>query len=227
LLPLWLVVSVLVLLDLGMPIFFWQQRIGINGHPFLVYKFRTMRAPFDGRGERIPEERRTSIIGHFLRETRLDELPQLLNVLVGDMDLIGPRPLLPRDQPENPTTRLLVRPGITGWAQINGGTLLTPAEKDELDEWYIRNASLWLDVRITLMTLFVLSGRRRQSGYAQRPGHAGLSANGVVHDDSTVNVPLMSFGPHMTNGNGMATGPAQSGPMHAIANSKISRRKAH
>ena len=163
LLPLWIVVSAFVLFDLGMPIFFWQQRVGLNGNPFLLYKFRTMRPPFDWRGQPIPEERRTSLIGRILRETRLDELPQLLNVLVGDMDLIGPRPLLPRDQPANPTIRLMVRPGITGWAQINGGTLLTPEEKDQLDEWYIRNASLWLDLRIIFITLFVLSGPRRQS----------------------------------------------------------------
>jgi len=162
LLPLWLMTTALVLIDVGMPVLFWQQRIGLHGRPFLLYKFRTMRLPFDWRGLPIAEERRTSWIGYFLRETRLDELPQLLNVLVGDMDLIGPRPLLPRDQPANPTTRLMVRPGITGWAQINGATLLSPDEKDKLDEWYILNASLWLDLRIICMTLPVMVGPRRQ-----------------------------------------------------------------
>lgn len=163
LLPLWLTTALLVFIDVGMPVLFWQQRIGLHGRPFLLYKFRTMRPPFDWRGLPIAEDRRTSWIGYLLRETRLDELPQLLNVLVGNMELIGPRPLLPRDQPANPTTRLMVRPGITGWAQINGGTLLNPEEKDKLDEWYILNASLWLDFRIVAMTFRVMSRPRRQS----------------------------------------------------------------
>jgi lipopolysaccharide/colanic/teichoic acid biosynthesis glycosyltransferase len=163
LLPLWLTTCVLVFIDVGVPVFFWQQRIGLHGRPFLLYKFRTMRPPFDWRGFPIAEDQRTSWIGYLLRETRLDELPQLLNVLVGNMDLIGPRPLLPRDQPANPTTRLMVRPGITGWAQVNGGTLLNPEEKDKLDEWYILNASPWLDFRIVAMTFRIMSGPRRQS----------------------------------------------------------------
>jgi lipopolysaccharide/colanic/teichoic acid biosynthesis glycosyltransferase len=113
----------------------------------------------------VPENQRLSWIGQLLRETSLDELPQLLNVLAGDMSLIGPRPLLPEDQPSNPTVRLLVRPGITGWAQVNGAKLLTPEEKDELDEWYIRNASLWLDLRILVLTVeFALRGPRRPEG---------------------------------------------------------------
>jgi len=91
----------------------------------------------------------------------MDELPQLLNVLVGDMSLIGPRPLLPQDQPADPTIRLLVRPGITGWAQVNGGNQITNDEKGDLDEWYIRNASPWLDLRILLLTCrYILVGNR-------------------------------------------------------------------
>jgi lipopolysaccharide/colanic/teichoic acid biosynthesis glycosyltransferase len=97
-----------------------------------------------------------------LRATRFDELPQLLNVLVGDMSLIGPRPLLPHDQPPNPVLRLMVRPGITGWAQVNGGNLLTAEEKNKLDEWYIRNASFLVDMRIFLMTLrTIMLGEKR------------------------------------------------------------------
>ena len=88
-----------------------------------------------------------------MRATRIDELPQLLNVLFGDMSLIGPRPLLPEDQPENATIRLLVRPGISGWAQVNGAKLVSKEDKEKLDEWYVRNASPWLDLKIIIMTL--------------------------------------------------------------------------
>ncbi len=95
-----------------------------------------------------------------IRATRLDEIPQLLNVLVWEMSLIGPRPLLPQDQPTDPRNRLLMRPGITGWAQLNGGTIVAPKEKDALDVWYIRHASLWLDLTIAANTLlFALTGK--------------------------------------------------------------------
>jgi lipopolysaccharide/colanic/teichoic acid biosynthesis glycosyltransferase len=128
----------------------------------VIFKLRTLRPPFDQLGRPIPEGERLSWVGTLLRRTRLDELPQLFNVLVGDMSLIGPRPLLPRDQPANPNVRLMIRPGITGWVQVNGGTLLTPNEKDALDEWYVRNASFWLDLRIILRTLRVMTcGQRR------------------------------------------------------------------
>ena len=118
---------------------------------------------------KVPEEQRLSAIGRLLRRTRLDELPQLLNVLVGDMSLIGPRPLLPQDQPPTPTLRLVVRPGITGWAQVNGGALLSPKEKDALDEWYIRNASVWVDLRIAGLTILSLikGSRRSDQSFAQ------------------------------------------------------------
>ena len=161
LLPVLLVVTGLVFIDVGSPVLFWQQRLGLGGRAFLLQKFRTLRPPFDWRGKQTSPEERLSWIGKLLRNLRLDELPQLLNVLVGDMSLIGPRPLLPHDQPQNPSTRLMVRPGITGWAQVNGGTLLTAEEKDDLDEWYIRNASLLLDLRIMAMTFqFVFRNHR-------------------------------------------------------------------
>jgi lipopolysaccharide/colanic/teichoic acid biosynthesis glycosyltransferase len=165
LLPLLAGVGLLVLLDVGSPVFFWQQRLGEGGRSFLVYKFRTLRPPFDWRGQRVDQNQRMSWIGQLLRETSLDELPQLLNVLVGDMSLIGPRPLLPEDQPENPAVRLMVRPGVTGWAQVNGAKLLTAEEKDRLDEWYIRHASLWFDLRILVLTIqYVLKGPPRPEG---------------------------------------------------------------
>src|SRR5712692_1872919 len=146
--PVWLLVGAVALWDVGSPIFFWQQRLGQGGRPFLLHKIRTLKPPFDWRGRKVPDAERLSGIGRLVRKCRFDELPQLLNVLVGDMSLIGPRPLLPRDQPSDPAMRLSVRPGITGWAQVNGGNSLCLEEKDALDEWYIRNASLRLDLRI-------------------------------------------------------------------------------
>jgi lipopolysaccharide/colanic/teichoic acid biosynthesis glycosyltransferase len=160
--PLFIATAGLALLDVGSPTLFWQQRLGRNGRTFLLRKFRTMKAPFDWRGLPIPEENRLSRIGRLLRSTSLDELPQLLNVLVGDMSLIGPRPLLPQDQPADPTVRLLVRPGITGWAQVNGARLLNAEQKDRFDDWYIRNASLLVDLRILMMSFqLILSGSRQ------------------------------------------------------------------
>jgi lipopolysaccharide/colanic/teichoic acid biosynthesis glycosyltransferase len=162
LLPFLIVACVLVLLDVGSPVLFWQQRMGQGGTSFLLHKFRTLRPPFDWRGQPIPEAQRLSWIGRLLRKIRLDELPQLFNVLVGDMSLIGPRPLLPHDQPANPEGRLSVPPGITGWAQVHGGNLVTAKEKAKLDQWYIRNASPWLDLRIAALTIgFLFTGERR------------------------------------------------------------------
>jgi len=154
--PVLLLGCLLTVLDVGFPILFWQERIGRNGRPFLIYKFRTLRAPFDSRGNPTLDARQPSAIGRLLRATRIDELPQILNVLFGDMSLIGPRPLLPEDQPSNAHIRLMVRPGITGWAQVNGGKLVTKEEKGRFDEWYIRNASLWLDLQILMMTLKII-----------------------------------------------------------------------
>jgi lipopolysaccharide/colanic/teichoic acid biosynthesis glycosyltransferase len=172
LLPHLVLASTLALLDVGRPVLFWQQRIGMHGRRFVLYKIRTLRAPFDWHGRPVSEEQRLSWVGRWLRKSRLDELPQLLNVLVGDMSLIGPRPLLVQDQPPNLTVRLMVRPGITGWAQVNGGTLVTPIEKDKLDEWYIRNASLWLDLRIMFLTLRFIIWGERQSKRAMATAHA-------------------------------------------------------
>ena len=158
--PLLLIGGLLVLLDVGPPIFFWQERLGWKGRSFLIYKFRTLSAPFDSAGNPSFGDRQPSAIGRFLRATRIDELPQLLNVLFGDMSLIGPRPLLPEDQPANTSIRLSVRPGISGWAQVNGAKLVTKEEKERLDEWYVRNASPLLDTQITMMTIkMILKGR--------------------------------------------------------------------
>jgi lipopolysaccharide/colanic/teichoic acid biosynthesis glycosyltransferase len=151
--PVVLVVAFVVSLDVGFPLLFWQQRPGLYGRPFKLYKFRTMRAAHDKHKKRIPDDKRSSTIGQLLRRTRLDELPQLYNVLVGDMSLIGPRPLLPCDQSPDCVARLSVRPGITGWAQVNGGRIISTADKLILDSWYVQNASLILDLAIILRTI--------------------------------------------------------------------------
>jgi lipopolysaccharide/colanic/teichoic acid biosynthesis glycosyltransferase len=162
LLPVFLMIAVIVLLDVGSPIFFWQRRVGIHGQGFHIHKFRTLKPTYDAQRRPFSTADRASWAGALLRKFRLDELPQLLNVLVGDMSLIGPRPLLPHDQPSNSTARLMVRPGMTGWAQVNGGKLITPEEKNALDEWYVRNASFWLDLKIIGKTIvFMLGGENR------------------------------------------------------------------
>jgi lipopolysaccharide/colanic/teichoic acid biosynthesis glycosyltransferase len=164
--PVWLAVVVIAIFDVGTPVVFWQRRIGLRGREFQLYKFRTLRASFDWQGHKVAKAHRLSRIGKRLRKMRLDEIPQLLNVLVGDMSLIGPRPLLLQDQPPNPSVRLMVRPGITGWAQVNGGALLSAIEKDDLDTWYIRHASPQLDLRILWMTLVSLARGDRRSEQA-------------------------------------------------------------
>jgi len=160
--PVALLVGALVLCDVGAPIVFWQRRVGRDGGPLYLYKFRTLQAPFDRRTKEKRDVREASALARFLRATRLDEWPQLWNVLSGEMSLIGPRPLLPNDQPSHSSFRLAVRPGVTGWAQVCGGRLISIDEKNALDEWYIRHASLGLDLAILARTVvMLLSGERR------------------------------------------------------------------
>ena len=142
----------LVIVDIGLPAIFWQQRMGQYGKKIVVQKFRTLRAPFDKYGRPCPESERLTPLGRILRKTRIDEIPQLWSIIIGDMSLVGPRPLLPIDQPEHYGLRLAVRPGLTGWAQVNGGKLVSPAEKAALDEWYVVNATIGLDLQILLRT---------------------------------------------------------------------------
>jgi lipopolysaccharide/colanic/teichoic acid biosynthesis glycosyltransferase len=159
--PVTLVVAFIVALDVGFPLIFWQQRPGLYGRPFKMYKFRTMSAPHDKHWMRIPDDQRSSAVGNIVRHTRLDELPQLYNVLVGNMSFVGPRPLLPHDQSPDYAARLLVRPGITGWAQVNGGRIISASDKWLLDIWYVHNASLLLDLKIILRTVeMILVGDR-------------------------------------------------------------------
>jgi lipopolysaccharide/colanic/teichoic acid biosynthesis glycosyltransferase len=175
--PVMAMVALLVALDVGFPLVFWQQRPGRYGRPFKLLKFRTMGAAHDREGNRLLDQLRCSRIGNFLRRSWLDELPQLYNILVGQMSFVGPRPLLPLDQPKDQELRLLVRPGLTGWAQINGGRDISPEDKARLDIWYIVHASLWLDIAILLRTLVVVVLGERVSGGAVKAVHARLSKN--------------------------------------------------
>lgn len=154
--PVFAIVAFGVFADLGWPITFWQKRDGKGGEPFLIYKIRTMHAPFDRRGRFVEEDRRASRFGRFLRRTRLDELPQLWNVLTGSMSFVGPRPLLPVDQPSTSKYRLQVPPGLTGWAQIHGGKRVDADDKGVLDDWYVENASVWLDISIIFRTVLIV-----------------------------------------------------------------------
>ena len=160
--PLVVVVAPLIALTIGLPIMFWQDRPGLGGKPFKLYKFRTMRPAYDFRDNLIPDDKRVNVVGRFLRAVRLDELPQLWNILIGEMSFVGPRPLLRVDQPAAFAARLLVRPGLTGWAQVMGGRQVSAVDKAALDVWYVRNASFKLDIEIFARTLpMVLFGERR------------------------------------------------------------------
>ena len=148
-----------VRLRLGAPILFRQVRPGLKGRPFELLKFRTMTDTCDAAGVPRPDSERLTPFGRWLRSTSLDELPALWNVLRGDMSLVGPRPLLmqylPRYSPQQ-ARRHEVRPGITGWAQVNGRNALTWPQKFELDVWYVDNRSFWLDLKILWLTLLVV-----------------------------------------------------------------------
>lgn len=155
LLPLLLVLALLVRLKHGAPVFFRQTRPGLHGRPFKMVKFRTMTDERGAEGNLLPDEQRLTGFGKFMRSTSLDEFPELLNVLKGEMSLVGPRPLLmeylPLYTPEQ-ARRHEVRPGITGWAQVNGRNALSWEEKFKLDVWYVDNYSLWLDMKILWLT---------------------------------------------------------------------------
>lgn len=156
LLPVLLIVAFLIRKNLGAPIFFTQVRPGIDGKPFKMIKFRTMKDAVDKNGEPLPDSERLTRFGKILRATSLDELPELWNVIKGDMSLVGPRPLLMEYLPlynERQSARHNVRPGITGWAQVNGRNAISWEEKFELDVWYVENQSLFLDIKILFLTL--------------------------------------------------------------------------
>ncbi|QXI49221.1 sugar transferase [Pseudomonas anuradhapurensis] len=154
--PVILVVALLIKRRLGGPVLFRQVRPGLDGKPFEMIKFRTMRDACDSNGVPLPDSQRMTPFGSFLRSSSLDELPELWNVLKGEMSLVGPRPLLMEYLPlynERQYLRHKVRPGVTGWAQINGRNTLGWPEKFELDVWYVENRSIWLDIKIIALTI--------------------------------------------------------------------------
>lgn len=162
LLPVLAMTALLVYITLGLPVLFSQNRPGFRGKPFKLYKFRTMSDKRDLDGKLLPNAERLTKFGRLLRSTSIDELPELFNVLKGDMSLIGPRPLLmqylERYTPEQ-ARRHEVKPGITGWAQVNGRNAITWEEKFKLDVWYVDNQSLWLDFTIMAMTVWKIIKR--------------------------------------------------------------------
>lgn len=172
-LPIMATVAVLIFCVLGRPVLFRQQRPGLHGRPFLLYKFRTMADSHDDQGGLLPDEMRMTPLGRWLRRLSLDELPQLFNVLTGDMSLVGPRPLLmeylPLYSPEQ-SRRHNVLPGITGWAQVNGRNALGWDERFALDVWYVDNRSFLLDMKILWLTL----SRVLRSDGINQPGAATM-----------------------------------------------------
>jgi lipopolysaccharide/colanic/teichoic acid biosynthesis glycosyltransferase len=172
--PLLACVALLIRLRLGAPVLFRQQRPGLYGQPFTILKFRTMANAYDGDGHLLPDADRLTRLGRFLRRTSLDELPELINILKGEMSLVGPRPLLMRylnryDRAQ--MRRHEVRPGLTGWAQINGRNAVGWQRRLSLDVWYSEHHSLLLDIRILVMTTWKVITR---DGITQ-PGHATMT----------------------------------------------------
>ncbi len=168
--PVLVVLALLVWYFHGRPILFRQARPGYHGEPFLLYKFRSMTNARDAQGSLLPDEQRLTRFGRFLRASSLDELPELFNVLRGEMSLVGPRPLLMRYLPRYSAEQMRrheVLPGITGWAQINGRNALTWPQKFRLDVWYVDHRSLWLDVEILALTVWKVLKREGidQEGY--------------------------------------------------------------
>lgn len=171
--PVLLVVALLVRLRLGSPILFQQQRPGLRAKPFNMYKFRTMTDARDSKGDLLPDEKRLTYLGRFLRSSSLDEFPSFLNVIKYEMSLVGPRPLLMEYLPRytiDQARRHEVRPGITGWAQINGRNAINWEEKFRLDVWYVDNLTAWLDLKILWLT-FIKTFKREG---INQPGQATM-----------------------------------------------------
>ncbi|MBY0145888.1 sugar transferase [Neobacillus niacini] len=169
--PIFIVIALLIKVKLGSPIIFIQERPGLNGKRFSLYKFRTMTDEKNDQGELMPDYIRLTSFGSFLRRYSLDEYPQLWNVIKGDLSLVGPRPLLIEYLPlytKEQSLRHNVRPGITGWAQVNGRNALSWDEKFKLDVWYVNNQSFFLDIKILFLTVYkvIISDGINQPGNA-------------------------------------------------------------
>ena len=184
--PILIIIAILIWCNMGTPVLFAQARPGLNGKPFTIYKFRTMTEEKDEQGQLLCDGKRLTKMGRFLRSTSLDELPELFNVLKGEMSLVGPRPLL-IDYLQNYTPeqkrRHEVKPGITGWAQVNGRNALTWEEKFRLDVWYVDNWSILLDFKIIFLTMIKVIRREGISadGHATMPEFMGVK--GQIKDD--------------------------------------------
>lgn len=183
--PIILVTALLIRIKLGSPVVFKQERPGLHGKIFTLYKFRTMTDARDSRGDILPDHLRLTSFGKLLRKLSMDEFPQLLNVVKGDMSLVGPRPLLveylPLYSPEQ-QKRHNVRPGITGWAQVNGRNAITWDERFKLDVWYVKNHSCSLDMKIILLTIKKV-----------------VSTNGVSHQDHVTMPDFTGSSPNQSN----------------------------
>ena len=171
---------------LGMPIFFKQRRPGYHGKPFTIYKFRTMTAERNENNELKSDAERITRLGYFLRSTSLDELPELLNVLRGEMSLVGPRPLLmqylERYTPEQ-ARRHDVLPGITGWAQVNGRNAISWEDRFRLDVWYVENWSLWLDIKILMLTVWKVIKREGINQPGQATSEEFMGSQKVLQEE--------------------------------------------
>jgi len=184
--PVLVVLSLMISAQMGRPVLFKQMRPGLNGKPFCMYKFRTMTSEKDEKGILLPDEQRLTRLGRFLRSTSLDELPELFNVLKGDMSLVGPRPLLmqylERYTPEQ-ARRHEVKPGITGWAQVNGRNAITWEKKFALDVWYVDNWSLWLDIKILAITVVKVFKREGISAAGEATMPEFMGSNYYIYDE--------------------------------------------
>lgn len=171
LMPVMIMISLMILISMGPPVIFSQLRPGYKGKPFKLFKFRSMRTAYDKNGILLPDGQRLTFLGKILRNTSLDELPEIINVLKGDMSLVGPRPLLMHYLPLYNSEQMMrhdVKPGITGWAQVNGRNAIDWEEKFRLDLWYVNNQSPGLDLKIILLTLLAMFTRKG----INQPGHA-------------------------------------------------------
>ena len=185
--PVLAVVAVAIWVQMGRPILFRQIRPGLNGQAFSMYKFRTMSNKRDSQGNLLPDKQRLTPLGKILRKTSLDEFPELFNVLKGDMSLVGPRPLLMQYLERytlEQARRHEVKPGITGWAQVNGRNAISWEEKFALDVWYVENCSLWLDIKILTMTIGKVFRREGISaqGEATMPEFMGICRQEVYNE---------------------------------------------